>query len=113
MTHSPRRARGSLRAEARGVPGPMVPSDHDDPAGSAPQRTAYPVAMPSALLTDLYELNMAASYLRRDMDQEATFSLFVRRLPPNRGFLVAAGLEPCLSFLEDFRFEEEELEHLG
>jgi len=69
--------------------------------------------MPSALLTDLYELNMAASYLRRGMDQEATFSLFIRRLPPNRGFLVAAGLEPCLSFLEDFRFEEEELEHLG
>jgi nicotinate phosphoribosyltransferase len=69
--------------------------------------------MPSALLTDLYELNMAASYLRRGMDQEATFSLFVRRLPPNRGFLVAAGLEPCLSFLEDFRFEEDELEHLG
>jgi nicotinate phosphoribosyltransferase len=69
--------------------------------------------MPSALLTDLYELNMAASYLRRGMDQEATFSLFVRRLPPNRGFLVAAGLEPCLAFLEDFRFEEEELEHLG
>ncbi len=69
--------------------------------------------MPSALLTDLYELNMAASYLRRGMDQEATFSLFVRRLPANRGFLVAAGLEPCLGFLEDFRFEEEELEHLG
>ncbi|HSD48749.1 MAG TPA: nicotinate phosphoribosyltransferase, partial [Actinomycetota bacterium] len=41
------------------------------------------------------------------------FSLFVRRLSPNRGFLVAAGLEPCLGFLEDFRFEEEELEHLG
>ncbi|HEU4356149.1 MAG TPA: nicotinate phosphoribosyltransferase [Actinomycetota bacterium] len=69
--------------------------------------------MPSALLTDLYELNMAASYLRRGMDQEATFSLFVRRLPSNRGFLVAAGLEPCLGFLEDFQFEEEELEHLG
>lgn len=69
--------------------------------------------MPSALLTDLYELNMAASYLRRRMDQEATFSLFVRRLPPARGFLVAAGLEPCLSFLEDFRFEEDELAYLG
>lgn len=69
--------------------------------------------MPSALLTDLYELNMAASYLRRSMDQEATFSLFVRRLPPGRGFLVAAGLEPCLDFLEDFRFEEDELAYLG
>ena len=69
--------------------------------------------MPSALFTDLYELNMAASYLRRDMHQEATFSLFVRRLPPGRGFLVAAGLEPCLGFLEDLRFEEEELAYLG
>ncbi|HET9723377.1 MAG TPA: nicotinate phosphoribosyltransferase [Actinomycetota bacterium] len=69
--------------------------------------------MPSALLTDLYELNMAASYLRRGMDQKATFSLFVRRLPTNRGFLVAAGLEPCLGFLEDFRFDGSELEHLA
>jgi nicotinate phosphoribosyltransferase len=69
--------------------------------------------MPSALLTDLYELNMAASYLRRGMDQEATFSLFVRRLPPGRGFLVAAGLEPCLRFLEGFGFEDDELAYLG
>jgi len=41
--------------------------------------------MPSALLTDLYELNMAASYLRRGMDEEATFSLFVRRLRRTAG----------------------------
>jgi nicotinate phosphoribosyltransferase len=68
---------------------------------------------PSALLTDLYELNMAASYLKRGMRQEATFSLFVRSLPPSRGFLVAAGLEPCLAFLETFGFTEEELDHLG
>jgi nicotinate phosphoribosyltransferase len=69
--------------------------------------------MGGALLTDLYELNMAASYLRRGMDQEATFSLFVRRLPPSRGFLVAAGLEPCLSFLESFGFEEDDLRSLA
>ncbi len=68
---------------------------------------------PSALLTDLYELNMAASYLQRGMRQEATFSLFVRALPPDRGFLVSAGLEPCLAFLETFGFTENELEHLG
>jgi nicotinate phosphoribosyltransferase len=65
-----------------------------------------------ALHTDLYELNMAASYLRRGMEQEATFSLFVRNLPARRGFLVAAGLEPCLDFLEGFRFEEEDLAYL-
>ena len=52
--------------------------------------------MPGGLLTDLYELNMAASYLRRSMTGQATFSLFVRALPPGRGFLVAAGLADCL-----------------
>jgi nicotinate phosphoribosyltransferase len=68
---------------------------------------------PSALLTDLYELTMAASYLKRGMDQEASFSLFVRTIPPSRGFLVAAGLEPCLAFLEGLRFGEDELAYLG
>ena len=68
---------------------------------------------PSGLLTDLYELNMAASYLQRGMGGEATFSLFIRQLPPTRGFLVAAGLEPCLEFLEGFGMSEEELDYLG
>jgi nicotinate phosphoribosyltransferase len=58
--------------------------------------------MGTLLLTDCYELRMAASYLRRGMQGLATFSLFVRRLPPERGFLVAAGLEDCLTFLEGF-----------
>ena len=68
--------------------------------------------MPRALLTDLYELKMAASYLRRGMVQPATFSLFCRQLPPGRGFLVTAGLEDCLSFVEAFRFEQHELDYL-
>jgi len=45
-----------------------------------------------ALWTDLYELNMAASYIQRGMDGAATFSLFVRHLPPVRGYLVARRL---------------------
>ena len=69
--------------------------------------------MPGGLLTDLYELNMAASYLRRDMDGLATFSLYVRGLPPKRGFLVAAGLESCLDFLASFSFTDDELTTLG
>ncbi len=69
--------------------------------------------MPGALLTDLYELNMAASYLRRGMTAPATFSLYVRKLPPERGFLVAAGLEHCLDFLGSFGFDDEELGYLG
>ena len=68
--------------------------------------------MTEALAIDLYELNMVASYLRRGMNEPATFSLVVRRLPPNRGFLVAAGLEACLEYLERFRFDEEDLAHL-
>lgn len=65
--------------------------------------------MAKALVTDLYELTMAASYLRRAMAGPATFSLFVRKLPPDRGFLVAAGLEDCLSYLEDFAFDDRDL----
>jgi nicotinate phosphoribosyltransferase len=69
--------------------------------------------MASPLLTDLYGLNMAASYLRRDMVGEATFSLFVRQLPPHRGFLVAAGLDTCLDHLEDVHFTRDELDYLA
>lgn len=65
-----------------------------------------------ALLTDLYELNMAASYLRRGMTAPATFSLFVRNLPDGWGFLVACGLDRCLEFLETFRFSDEDLDYL-
>ena len=68
--------------------------------------------MSQALATDLYELNMAVSYLRHDMRAPATFSLFVRRLPATRGFLVAAGLPDCLPYLEDFHFTEDDLAYL-
>ncbi len=66
----------------------------------------------NALLTDLYELNMVASYLRRRMNGTATFSLFVRRLPATRGFIVAAGVESCLDFLEQLRFDEDDLHYM-
>ena len=68
--------------------------------------------MAGGLLTDLYELNMAASYLRRGMTGPATFSLFVRQLPADRGFLIAAGLEDCLRFLEEFSFTGGDLAYL-
>lgn len=61
------------------------------------------------LATDLYELTMAASYLRRGMTEPATFSLFARRLPARRGFLVAAVLADALSYLERLSFSEEDL----
>ncbi|MEW1636843.1 nicotinate phosphoribosyltransferase [Streptomyces sp. NPDC093801] len=58
--------------------------------------------MSEVTTTDLYEVTMAMSYLREGMRADATFSLFVRDLPPGRGFLVAAGLEPALEYLTRF-----------
>lgn len=65
------------------------------------------------LVTDVYELTMAASYLRRGMTQPATFSLFARKLPPSRGFLVAAGLEDVLRLLQEVTFDETDLDWLA
>jgi nicotinate phosphoribosyltransferase len=66
----------------------------------------------AALFTDLYEVTMAASYFREGMRAPATFSLFVRRLPPARSFLVAAGLEDVCRYLESFRFSDAAVEYL-
>ncbi|MFZ5476762.1 MAG: nicotinate phosphoribosyltransferase [Myxococcota bacterium] len=57
------------------------------------------------LLVDLYELTMAQAWWRRGPQPTATFSLFCRRLPPGRNFLVAAGLDGALAFLEGLRFD--------
>lgn len=65
-----------------------------------------------ALFTDLYELTMAASYFQHHMCAPATFSVFVRELPPQRGFLVAAGLADVLEVLEHFTFSADDLAFL-
>jgi nicotinate phosphoribosyltransferase len=66
----------------------------------------------AALLVDLYELTMSASYLARGITEEATFELFARRLPPRRDWLLAAGLGPTLELLRELRFGERELDYL-
>jgi nicotinic acid phosphoribosyltransferase len=53
----------------------------------------FPSSLFSGLLTDLYELTMAAGYIQNQFDARATFELFVRHLPRTRNYLVAAGLE--------------------
>jgi nicotinate phosphoribosyltransferase len=67
----------------------------------------------SPLLTDLYQLTMLHAYYKQRMEETAVFELFVRKLPPRRNFLLAAGLEQALSFLEALRFGPEELEWVG
>jgi len=64
---------------------------------------------PSALLTDLYQLNMDQAYLEHGETATAVFEFFVRNLPARRGFLLAAGLEQTLDFLENLRFGADEI----
>ena len=71
--------------------------------------TMFPSNLFSGLLTDLYELTMAAGYVQNRFDVRATFELFVRHLPLNRNYLVAAGLEQSLDFLENVHFPAEEI----
>jgi nicotinate phosphoribosyltransferase len=66
----------------------------------------------SGLLTDLYELTMAAGYVQNRTAEVATFELFVRSFPVRRNYLVAAGLEQALDFLEKVRFSAEEICYL-
>ena len=66
-----------------------------------------------ALLTDLYQLTMLQGYFDERMEETAVFEFFVRKLPPKRNFLIAAGLEQALTFLETVRFTPEELEWIA
>lgn len=66
----------------------------------------------SALLTDLYELTMAAGYFSEKMSAPATFSLFIRTHPKNWGYFVCAGLDDALEYLENLRFAEIEIDYL-
>jgi nicotinate phosphoribosyltransferase len=67
----------------------------------------------SALLTDLYQLTMLQGYYERNMEEIAVFEFFVRKLPENRSYLVAAGLAQVLTYLEQLRFCADEIEWLA
>jgi len=68
---------------------------------------------PGLLLTDLYHLNMMQAYLDHGMTEAASFEFFVRKLPARRGFLMAAGLEQALDFLEHLQATPDELDWLA
>jgi nicotinate phosphoribosyltransferase len=70
------------------------------------------ISSESVLLTDLYQLSMIEAYLDHAMTETASFEFFVRRLPPRRRFLVAAGLEQALDFLTELSFSAEEIDWL-
>lgn len=66
-----------------------------------------------ALFTDLYELTMLQAYFEEAMNDSAVFSLFVRRLPERRNFLLACGLDTVLGQLEALRFSRADLDYLA
>jgi nicotinate phosphoribosyltransferase len=83
------------------------------PLASAIDRELTINAEDYSLLTDLYQLTMAACYVGEGLDRRpASFELFVRRLPESFGYLIAMGLEQVLEYLEKFRFSPTQIEAL-
>lgn len=83
-------------------PGQLGDTQEDSACAAAP-----------AMITDLYELTMAAAYHQLDLQRTASFELSIRDLPPQRRFLVMAGLDEALSGLERLRFGPEDLSYLS
>src|SRR3954454_1441094 len=79
-------------------------ADANDPGLLSPAETS--------LLIDQYEITMAASYHRLGRNEPAIFELFVRRIPPNRDWLLVCGLGPTLRLISEMRFGPGELEFL-
>jgi len=72
-----------------------------------------PIVPHVGLLTDLYELTMSAAYWQAGKSGEvATFELSVRSIPAQRSFLLAAGLEQAIEYLQALRFNGDEIDFL-
>ncbi len=65
-----------------------------------------------ALFTDLYELTVSAAFFEHGFNDTASFELSMRRMPPGRGFMIAAGIERLIEALEEYRFDAAAIEHL-
>jgi nicotinate phosphoribosyltransferase len=80
-------------------------ADPNDPGLLTPAETS--------LLTDRYEITMAASYHSLGRNERAVFELFIRTLPPHRDWLLVSGLGPTLRLISEMRYGPAELEYLG
>jgi nicotinate phosphoribosyltransferase len=69
-------------------------------------------AFSQGLFTDFYELTMAQAYWQDGHNGSATFSLFFRDLPPDRAYLVFAGLYDVLDYLQGIRFTDADIGYL-
>ena len=65
------------------------------------------------MLCDFYELTMAHGYFEHGYKDRITyFDLFYRRCPDGGGFAIAAGLEQIIEYIQELRFEPEDIEYL-
>lgn len=76
------------------------------------QNLLAPIPRFSGLATDLYQLTMAAAYHAQERHEQASFELFVRRLPPQRSYLLVAGLAQAIEYLQQLSFTAEEISYL-
>ncbi|MDP3639830.1 MAG: nicotinate phosphoribosyltransferase, partial [Nanoarchaeota archaeon] len=65
------------------------------------------------ILTDLYQLTMMAAYVDNQKDDEATFDLFLRKLPPDWGYFIANGIEDAIDYATSIHFTDDDREYLG
>ncbi len=78
--------------------------------GLSPDRDLVPTSDRYSLLTDLYELTMAACYAgERVDDRRASFELFARKLPSGYGYAIAMGLEQAIEYVQNFHFTGEQI----
>ncbi len=84
-------------------------------AGGNPQAERFGYVTPEnlGLFTDLYELTMLQGYHAADHNPRATFSLFFRKLPPDRGYILAAGLEQAMASIDSISFGERAISYLS
>jgi nicotinate phosphoribosyltransferase len=103
-----------LRTAARAAGGSTGKERKVKTAPDSKAKSGSPESEPRspALVSDLYELTMAACYLENRMSERATFSLFIRGYPPHRRYFVSAGLEDVLAYLATLRFTGEDLAYL-
>ena len=79
---------------------------------SYPPVDTVPMPRLPALATDLYEITMAAAYHENHRHERATFELFIRHMPENRSYLIAAGLRQALDYLHGLRFSDSDVGYL-
>src|SRR5438552_833484 len=104
------RGTGHSRSLTVAAPDGVTDSKRGSTMSTEPPVCLWPDPHALGPVTDLYELTMIAGYFATGMaDRSASFELFVRKMPPNRAYLVFAGLEQAIADLLRLAFAREQI----